>query len=212
MRRDDISSIYSCAQTMSSIRRAARRQPFKNRCCKVLVRRKACGCCTFRCILSPAQRSCTAFSSGGPVELPAGSETAKTEATCLPVAPPPGGRTSSVSVALATIAAIFVIYKLVQSSPQTSPWAQSYDPTGHWWFSTMRSSARSRFAWLAGFLAYQGALRRVTWFGHHPYLRHLDFSHAGSSGGQDNLVGSRIWIASYRLDCSQYPLSVPAHL
>jgi lactate permease len=71
------------------------------------------------------------------VELPAGSETAKTEATCLPVAPPPGGRTSSVSVALATIAAIFVIYKLVQSSPQTSPWAQSYDPTGHWWFSTI---------------------------------------------------------------------------
>ena len=54
-----------------------------------------------------------------------------------PDAPPGGGRFSSISVILLAVAAIFVALRLVQSPPETAPWAQGYDPTGRWWFSTV---------------------------------------------------------------------------
>jgi len=40
---------------------------------------------------------------------------------------------SAIVIVLATIAAIFVL----RISPLSSPWAQGYDPTGHWWLSTI---------------------------------------------------------------------------
>jgi acyl-CoA synthetase (AMP-forming)/AMP-acid ligase II len=40
---------------------------------------------------------------------------------------------SAVVIIIAAIAAIFVL----RISPLSSPWAQGYDPTGHWWFSTI---------------------------------------------------------------------------
>jgi lactate permease len=71
---------------------------------------------------------------------PSGSELSKTEAACPPVvaAPADGGSSSSVvCIVLVAFAAILIAYKIVQSSPQTSPWAQGYDPAGRWWFSTI---------------------------------------------------------------------------
>src|SRR5262249_52353582 len=75
---------------------------------------------------------------GGPVSASSssGSEIPKAEAECPPVAQP-GGRSSAVSVFLVVIAAVLIAYKVVQSPSQTSPWAQGYDPTGRWWFSTI---------------------------------------------------------------------------
>jgi len=69
---------------------------------------------------------------------PSGPELSKTEAACPPVvAAPSGDRSSVVCIVLVAFAAILIAYKIVQSSPQTSPWAQGYDPTGRWWFSTI---------------------------------------------------------------------------
>ena len=65
-----------------------------------------------------------------------GSEMPKGEGACPPVALS-GGPSSAVSIFLVLIAAIVIACKVVQSSPQTSPWAQGYDPTGRWWFSTI---------------------------------------------------------------------------
>jgi len=64
------------------------------------------------------------------------TEIPKPEAECPPVHPS-GGRSSVVSIFLVGIAALVIVYKVAQSSPQTSPWAQGYDPTGRWWFSTI---------------------------------------------------------------------------
>jgi len=64
------------------------------------------------------------------------TEIPKPEVECRPV-PPPSGRSSAISIFLVGIAALVIIYRVVQSSPQTSPWAQGYDPTGRWWFSTI---------------------------------------------------------------------------
>jgi lactate permease len=63
-------------------------------------------------------------------------ELPKTEEACPPVAQT-SGRSSVVSIFLIVIAAIVIAYRVVRSSPQTSPWAQGYDPTGRWWFSTI---------------------------------------------------------------------------
>ena len=81
----------------------------------------------------------TTFSLRGPVNTsPSSSRTEipKPEVECRPV-PPPSGRSSAISIFLVGIAALVIIYRVVQSSPQTSPWAQGYDPTGRWWFSTI---------------------------------------------------------------------------
>ena len=81
----------------------------------------------------------TAFSVGGPLNTfsnSAGTEVPKTEAARPPVAPS-GGRSSAVPILLVVIAALVIAYKVAQSSRETSPWAQIYDPTGHWWFSTI---------------------------------------------------------------------------
>lgn len=71
---------------------------------------------------------------------PSGSDISKTEAACPPVVAAPAddrSRSSVVSIVLVAFAAILIAYKILQSSPQTSPWAQGYDPTGRWWFSTI---------------------------------------------------------------------------
>ena len=51
----------------------------------------------------------------------------------MPAPPQANFFVSAVVIIIAAIAAIFVL----RISPLSSPWAQGYDPTGHWWFSTI---------------------------------------------------------------------------
>ncbi len=49
-------------------------------------------------------------------------------------APPPANATLSAVVVLVAAIGAFAVLKI---SPLSSPWAQGYDPTGHWWLSTI---------------------------------------------------------------------------
>ena len=61
------------------------------------------------------------------------AKTPPTTPVKAPVPPPANLLVSAIVIVIAAIAAIAIL----KIPPLSSPWAQGYDPTGHWWLSTM---------------------------------------------------------------------------
>jgi lactate permease len=61
------------------------------------------------------------------------AKTPPTTPVKAPAPPPANLLVSAVVIVIAAIAAIAIL----RIPPLSSPWAQGYDPTGHWWLSTM---------------------------------------------------------------------------
>ena len=56
------------------------------------------------------------------------------------VTPPPAtapSRSSPVWLIIIAIAALILAYKIYSAPSTSDKWSQNYDPTGHWWLSTI---------------------------------------------------------------------------
>jgi lactate permease len=55
----------------------------------------------------------------------------------MPAKPPAPPRATFFASALVIVIAAIAALAILRISPVRSPWAQGYDPTGHWWLSTI---------------------------------------------------------------------------